>query len=692
MRRARLMVGLCLLGWVFGTIYAIFYWIIGHYGGVAVIFVCVSAMVFIPFFVRATGRVKLAANLSVLTWALGFVILTAIEGGIHGHAIAWLACGVPLIALLILDRSEALFWCGFCFVATLIFCALELAHISLRPVYPEKWRHVVTAAGYMGLAVFMTLLGMIFEYGRKQAFLGMQGALEDLSGVNERLHKSERFVQRIADTMPGLIYMLDLEQQSIVYANKRLLEVLGFSSGDDLRITVRDWKPSAGMPDLERIFQGASRRIRGVKDGVFIETEYQFVQDSRETHWVCRDTVFSRGANGEPRFVLGIAEDVTEQRRIENAKRIAEGANRAKDEFLALLSHELRTPLTPVLVTVAELELQGSLPPELRQDISMVRRNVELEAKLIDDLLDVTRISSGKLILNLGIVDAHSSLQSALEICRGDIEAKEIQVTLELKAEQYHISADPVRLRQVFWNLLRNAVKFTPREGRITLHTTNSGGKLRIQISDTGVGMEPEVLPRIFNAFEQGEQARTRRFGGLGLGLSIAKAVVDMHQGTITAWSEGKDKGATFTVEFAAVAAPAGKPAPLLNGVAAPSPEKLPRILLVEDDKDTLSALSKLLRRYGYEVAAAESVKKGRELAAREKFDLLVSDLGLPDGSGLELMREIKALYGIPGIALSGYGADEDLRLSRAAGFSEHIIKPVHFETLRTAIRRVMAA
>ena len=689
-RRARLIVGLCLLGWVFGSIYATFYWTIGHYWGVAIIGVCTLGMVFVPFLIRATGWVRLGGHLSVLIWALGFSGLTAIEGGVHGHAIAWLACGVPLVALLVLDRFEALLWCAICFITTLSFCALEFARITLPLDYPERWGPEVTAAGFVGLAVFMSLLGIVFEYARKQAFLGMQGALDDLSQANEHVQKSERFVQRIADTTPGLIYMFDFEEQAIVYANERLVEVLGFSPTDNPNIKVRDLKKSAGTPDFDVIFEGAHKHLLGVKDGVFIETEYKFEHDAVETYWICRDTVFSRTPTGEPLCVLGLAENITEQKRTERAKVTAEGANRAKDDFLASLSHELRTPLTPVLVTVTEMEAQEYLPPEVRMDMAMIRRNVELEAKLIDDLLDVTRISSGKLVLHLASVDAHSCLQSALEICRGDLEAKEIQVSVDMGAEQHYVRADPVRLRQVFWNLLRNAVKFTPGQGRISLRTSNVEEKVRIQITDTGVGIEPEVIPRIFNAFEQGEQTRTRRFGGLGLGLSIAKAVVDMHHGTVTAFSEGKDKGATFTVELTAIAA-----APEQSAVPVTPEsgnEKLPRILLVEDDADTRQILSKLLQRHGYEVTTADCVRKGLELSARGRFDIVISDLGLPDGSGLDLMRQIKALYGLPGIALSGFGADDDLRMSRAAGFSEHIIKPVNFNVLRTAIQRVMAA
>ena len=689
MRRLRLLVGLSLLGLILGGTYGLMYLTIGHYWGVAIIVACILLQSCVPFLIRATGRVRLGGHLSLVVWGLGFSGLTALEGGVHGFSIVWLACGCPLLALLILNRFEALLWCAFGLVSTLFFSVLEISHIVLPLAYPEHWRPAVAAGSIFGIVIFMSLLGILFEYARKEAVVSMQSALNELSEANARTHQSERFAQRVAGTMPGLVYMLDLQEQSIVYANERLMEALGFLQMDSRGIKIKDLKKSPGTPDFETILEGARQSLRGVRDGSFVETEYTFNYNSAEFYWECRDTVFSRRMSGEPLFVLGLAVNVTEQKRTERAKLVAEGANRAKDRFLAVLSHELRTPLTPVLATLSEMELHEELPLEARTDLTMVRRNVELEAKLIDDLLDVTRISSGKFVLHLGLVDVHSCLQSALEICRADLDAKEIQVAIEFRAERHYVQADPVRLRQVFWNLLRNAVKFTPCHGRIDASTTNIRDKLRIEITDTGVGIEPEIIPRIFNAFEQGEQTKTRRFGGLGLGLSIAKTVVDMHHGEITASSQGRDKGATFIVELDAVAAELEQPTPILT--SEPTNGKLPRILLVEDDLDTLQVLSKLLQRHGYDVMAANSVHKGMELAAKRGFDMVISDLGLPDGSGLEFMQQIKGRYGVPGIALSGYGTDEDLRQSRAAGFEQHIIKPVNFHALRAAIQRITA-
>lgn len=408
---------------------------------------------------------------------------------------------------------------------------------------------------------------------------------------------------------------------------------------------------------------------------------------------------------GEKRMFAGIIRDITERKDAEEAlkaakllavaaKEAAEAANKAKDQFMAILSHELRTPLTPVLATMTYVEAMQDLPAELREEIGTIRRNIEIEARLIDDLLDLTRISRGKIELHLEVLDAHAALRTALETCQSDIEAKGLEVSLALHAREHHIWADPARMQQVFWNLIKNAVKFTPAGGFITLCTSNEKRRLRVAIIDTGIGIDAETLPRIFNAFEQGERTVTRLFGGLGLGLSIAKALVGMHRGRLTAASAGKDKGATFTVELEAVpATTVGQPATAAGSTPAvpmaPAARACKRILLVEDHEDTLRIMAKLLEGYGYKVRTAATVQKAMELAAAETFDLLISDLGLPDGSGLDIIRHVKDRYNVKGIALSGFGSDEDLRRSRDAGFEHHLIKPVSFQTLEGTIRKV---
>lgn len=372
-------------------------------------------------------------------------------------------------------------------------------------------------------------------------------------------------------------------------------------------------------------------------------------------------------------------------RKAHEARLEAERASRAKDEFLAMLSHELRTPLTPVLATVLGLSEDADTPASLRPHLQLIRRNVELETRLIDDLLDLTAISRGKLRLRLEVQEAHEILQAAVGICRPELEAHELVLDCVLSAVETHIAADSARLQQVFWNLLKNAVKFTPRGGRIAVRTANpQPGQLLLEFSDSGLGIEPSQLGRIFDAFEQADR---KHFGGLGLGLAISRSLVALHQGEIVAESAGPGLGATFRITLPVVAAPARPPA----GPAAPRPPTAgggQRVLLVEDNEDTNASLTWLLRRRGFEVVSADSVGAAIRLIDSHWLDVLVSDLGLPDGSGLQVLQHALGKQpGIHAIALSGFGMSEDLLKSREAGFRHHLVKPVDVQKLEEAIR-----
>ena len=393
-----------------------------------------------------------------------------------------------------------------------------------------------------------------------------------------------------------------------------------------------------------------------------------------------------------------VVTDLTEQKRSERLERAwftAEATNQAKDRFLATLSHELRTPLTPVLAVISSLEGDDRLPTHFRREIAMVRRNVELEARLIDDLLDLTRVSSGKIQLDRKDVDLHQVVEHAIQTsCAGELATGRRRVEIDLAAEGHHLWGDSPRLTQVFWNLLNNAVKFTPEGGTITVRTRDeSPAWVAIEISDTGMGIDPEVLPRIFDAFEQGEPDVTRRYGGLGLGLAISKAIVELHGGFISVRSDGRDRGTTFSVRLPAEPPPFESVAAPARQVAETPPARL-RVLLVEDHSDTAAALADLMRLHGHEVRIAGSVAQALSAAAtagKGGIDLVISDLGLPDGNGQDLMRLLAQRFGLRGIALSGYGMEDDVRRSREAGFERHLTKPVNLEALETAIQQVAA-
>lgn len=373
----------------------------------------------------------------------------------------------------------------------------------------------------------------------------------------------------------------------------------------------------------------------------------------------------------------------------QQARGLAEAASDAKDRFLAVLSHELRTPLSPVLMTAAALETSPDLAESLREDMAMIRRNVELEARLIDDLLDLSRITNGKLQLNLEPVHVNELVQHVCTSCRPRSLEKGIVLVADLDAQLGWIAADPARLQQVLWNLVNNAVKFTPEGGRVEVTTRQmEDGDVQFGVRDSGRGIEPGVLPQVFDAFEQGTVGVTRQFGGLGLGLAIAKALVELHHGTIEASSDGADRGATFTVVLPP-GAPVSKPWLGLNRESSPATEKI-RLLVVEDHEDTARTLGILFRRAGFVVHTAHSVAEAVKAVEEHTFDVLVSDWGLPDGTGADVMKRIRTDTPLPAIAMSGYGMEDDLRKSRDAGFAEHLVKPVTVTKLRDAIHRVM--
>ena len=390
-------------------------------------------------------------------------------------------------------------------------------------------------------------------------------------------------------------------------------------------------------------------------------------------------------------------------------------ANKEKDNFLAVLSHELRTPLTPVLATVAMLQDDKTISERLQGDLDMIRRNIELEARLIDDLLDVNRIVHGKLDLNRQVVDLRDLVEHAMKsYCQVAAAKKNIDCSMEITARKTHVFVDSSRLTQVLWNLLQNACKFTPPDGRISVKVYNESRPINlngrepatestplvdviVEITDTGMGVAAETLPKIFKAFEQGSRSRGHAFGGLGLGLSISRAIMELHGGTITASSAGKDKGATFAVRLHTVKAVS--PETLVNApslFAGTVTARSLRVLVVEDHADTAEQFARLLKRAGHEVVCATSIREAQQYAmitpAKDRscaFDVLVSDVDLPDGSGRDLMRNLAQLYPIYGIAISGHGMKEDVESSIAAGFSTHITKPVDWEKLKAALQQI---
>ena len=591
--------------------------------------------------------------------------------------------------------------------------------------------------------------------------------------VDSEREEANRLLDTVLDQAPLGLALFDRELR-FIRVNDALARIDGVPIAEHLGRTAAEVLPRLGhelTADLRRVLETGepwSKEISGETVGAAQPGATGGSSHGADTSYgspaapgeLCHWSLYAYGLalQGEIIGVGAVCEEVTAKRRVQEelrlAKEQAEAANEAKDHFLATLSHELRTPLTPVLAITAVLEEEERLPGYARKHLATVRRNVELEARLIDDLLDLTRISRGKIEVHPVPTDARELLRDAVSTCcqldggpgwlparprAGLAVCRGRRVESHLAAASHRVRADGPRLSQVFWNLLNNAIKFTPDGGTVTVRTRNDDGQLAVSVSDTGIGIEPARLPHIFDAFNQGDPAVSARFGGLGLGLAISRAIVELHGGGLSAESAGRGRGATFTVRLPldpdaaatdedhaalasagarlalAAAGTASAAGPKAAGRRAPGPSAPTtshatphgppgrpaslRILLIEDHGDTAAAMADLLDGLGHRVTVAGSVAAA--LAAVEglaasgngpPLDLVISDLGLPDGNGQDLMRELSRHYGLKGIALSGYGTEEDRDKSLRAGFSLHLTKPIHPRALQQAIREVVSS
>jgi PAS domain S-box-containing protein len=468
----------------------------------------------------------------------------------------------------------------------------------------------------------------------------------------------------------------------------------------DYPFSYADFWQAIHPEDRERVRAAVKRAIT---ERSVLDLEYQTVWLGGSVHWVLVRGQLNYAADSASQRMIGVSLDITERKQAEREiARLHEEAvrgSRAKDDFLAALSHELRTPLNPVLLIASEAANDSELPESVREAFTVIRKNVELEARLIDDLLDLTGIVRGKLVVKKQPITVHDILTEAAAALRADFAAKDVALTLNFDAPGHVVDADRVRLLQVFLNLLRNAVKFTPASGTVAVTTrVANGDHLEIDVADTGLGMTAHELRRAFGAFEQGDHAASgsHKFGGLGLGLAISRRLVELHGGAIRAASNGRDKGATFTVSLPLTSETAlpGHSANLAEptGTAGISAKMGWRVLLIEDHEATRNALRQLLQRRKYQVKAAASVTEAQSYVAQESFDLVVSDIGLPDGDGASLMAELRDRFGLKGIALTGYGMDHDISRCQAAGFVTHLTKPVRIESLEAALAELTSA
>jgi PAS domain S-box-containing protein len=558
--------------------------------------------------------------------------------------------------------------------------ALGAVDYLVKPLVP-----VIVRAKVAGFVELFEKTQEVIRQAEELRRWDRRGFEERLAEEGDRLRRSEGRFRTLADSIPQLAWMTRPDGH-IEWYNRRWFEYTGTTPE---AMEGWGWQAVHDPAELPRVMANWTAAIA---DGEPWEDTFPLRRHDGQMRWHLSRALPLKDDGGRVVGWFGTNTDIEDRRRdveaLRAAKDQAEAALRAKDDFLAVLSHELRTPLTPVLAAASALEGRPDLMPEVRDDIGVIRRNVEHEARLIDDLLTLTDLMRGEARLHMEAVDAHAALLACLESFRAVIDAKRLAVTTDLGAGRPHVRADPARLRQVLCNLVDNAVEYTPEGGKITLRSSGGeDGPLVVRVEDTGVGIAPEALPRIFDAFEQADRTVRGGRGGLGLGLSLSRRLVEMHGGRLTAASEGRGRGCTLTLEMPTIAAMPETAHP--PAVAARTGRRGLSILLVEDHEDTLRVISRLLERLGYVVRAARSVGEALALAEGERFDLLISDLNLPDGSGLDIMRAVKERHGLRGIALSGFGREGDIQRCRDAGFETHLTKPVDFQALKLRIEAV---
>lgn len=533
--------------------------------------------------------------------------------------------------------------------------------------------------------------------GRPQRVIAAAIDITHRMNTEQALRESERRLALLVSNLPGMAYRCNNDRDwTMTFVSDRALDLTGYTAAEFIAGKTL-WSQLLHPNESERIWSEVQAAVDQRRP---FELEYRLRRRDGQWRWVWEQ---GQGVFVDDQLIAleGFITDVTERKvaeqELKSAKDRAEAASRAKDRFIASLSHELRTPLTPVRALLSVLRDDARLPADVRDDLQMVHRNVQIESRLIDDLLDITRLVRGDVEMESDRIDLHPMIRQAVENAAAGPDAKEHQLHTELNAVSTFIMGDSRRVQQVLWNVLGNAIKFTPSGGAVTIATDNPDPQtLRVTVTDTGIGIAAEHLPYIFEAFERGEAEHRYEYTGLGLGLAIARSLSERMKGTITAHSDGAGQGTTLTIKFPvappAAKLPAQKPAPPTRKSGG-TQCAIEKVLLVEDHTATAEILARLISRDGAEVTVARSMDEALAVARSATFDLILSDIGLPGGTGNDLLRTLRDEGNqTPAIAISGYGMSSDIAASRAAGFSAHLTKPVDFDQLRNAISDVVSA
>lgn len=563
---------------------------------------------------------------------------------------------------------------------------LDAVHPADRESVDKAWKETLTGKPYdiehrlivdQKIKWVRELAELEFdEHGMLRGGFGTTEDVTDIKSAQEALQNERAFLRQIIDAAPSMIFVKDLKGQFLL-GNEALAQCYGTSPENLIGLIDENFNPNADelahfhQDDLDVI---SSRKAKQIP-------EEKVTHADGSVHWYSTVKIPLINGDNSCDKLLGVATDITERKRAEEALRLV---NRRKDEFLAMLAHELRNPLAPIRNAVQLLKIQEITEPKLAWSCNVIDRQVTHMARLLDDLLDMARIMQGKIRLKIERLELSDIVNNAVETSRPLIESRDQQLIIsQTTMPPQWINGDRIRLAQVLSNLLNNAAKYTGEGGKIMLSVKREGTDVVIEVRDTGIGIAPDILPQIFDLFTQADHTLAHSQGGLGIGLTLVRQLVEKHGGTVTATSAGVDQGSSFKVRLPAL------PMESSSIEAEPPESELPihkfRILVVDDYADAAESLTMLLKTEGHEVETADCGMKAIEKAQTFQPQIVLLDIGLPDLDGYEVAKRLRALpetHDAMLIALTGYGQTEDCERSQAAGFDHHLLKPLNFEKL----------